>query len=123
MPCPNSARKRSKTMAFRLTPEEHAVLCERIALSGLERQEYIYRKLMDMEVVVKPSVRVHKALKESMAGIYQQLLRIRIGGSLSDQMESVIRMLAEEFSELKPAVEEAQIDKENESMWNMERGN
>ncbi|WP_297630201.1 hypothetical protein [uncultured Slackia sp.] len=110
-------------MAFRLTPEEHAVLCERIALSGLERQEYIYRKLMDMEVVVKPSVRVHKALKESIAGIYQQLLRIRIGGSLSDQMESVIRMLAEEFSELKPAVEEAQIDKENESMWNMERGN
>lgn len=70
MPCPNSVRKRSKTMAFRLTPEEHAVLCERIALSGLDRQEHIYRKLMDMEVVVKPSVRVHKALSKSMAGIY-----------------------------------------------------
>ena len=69
MPCPNSARKRSKTMAFRLTPEEHAILCERIALSGLDCQEYIYRKLMDMEVVVKPSVRVHKSPKESMAGI------------------------------------------------------
>lgn len=67
MPCPNSARKRSKTMAFRLTPGEHAILCERIALSGLDRQEYIYRKLMDMEVVVQPSVRVHKALKDSMA--------------------------------------------------------
>ncbi len=121
MPCPNSASKRSNTMAFRLTPEEHVILCERIALSGLDRQEYIYRKLMDMEVVVKPSVRVHKALGESMAGIYQQLLRIRADGSLSNQMESVIRMLAEEFSELKPAAEEAQIDQENESMWNMER--
>lgn len=40
-------------MAFRLTPEEHAIPCERIALSGLDRQEYIYRKLMDMEVVVQ----------------------------------------------------------------------
>ena len=97
MPCPNSARKRSKTMAFRLTPEEHAILCERIALSGLDRQEYIYRKLMDMEVVVKPSVRVHKALKESMAGIYQQLLRIRAEGVLSEQMEIVIKMLADEY--------------------------
>lgn len=119
MPCPNSARKRSKTMAFRLTPEEHAILCERIALSGLDRQEYIYRKLMDMEVVVQPSVRVHKALKDSMAQIYQQLLRIRAGGSLSSDMEAVIRMLAKEFRDLEPAEEEAQVDQENQSMWNL----
>lgn len=122
MPCPNSARKRNKTMAFRLTPEEHALLCERIALSGLNRQEYIYRKLMDMDVVVKPSARVHKALKESMAGIYQQLLRIRAGGTLSVQMEAVIEMLAEEFGELGPATEESEIDKEAKSIWNLERG-
>ena len=116
MPCPNSARKRNKTMAFRLTPEEHALLCERIAISGLNRQEYIYRKLMDMEVVVQPSVRVHKALKESMGRIYQQLLRIRAGGALSDQMEAVIEMLAEEFRELGPATEESEIDKEAKSI-------
>lgn len=122
MPCPNSARKRSKTMAFRLTPEEYAVLCERINLSGLNRQEYIYRKLMDMEVVVKPSARVHKALQDSMAKIYQQLLRIRTGGALSDQMEAVIEMLAVEFSELRPATEESEIDKEAKSIWSLERG-
>lgn len=121
MPCPNSARKRNKTMAFRLTPEEHALLCERIALSGLSRQEYIYRKLMDMDVVVKPSARVHKALKDSMARIYQQLLRIRVGGALGDQTEAVIKMLAEEFSELDSATEESEIDKETKSIWNLER--
>lgn len=121
MPCPNSARKRNKTMAFRLTPEEHALLCERIALSGLNRQEYIYRKLMDMDVVVKPSTKVHKALKESMAKIYQQLLRIRAGGTLSDQMEAVIEMLVEEFTELKIPCEEAQVDQENSHIWNLER--
>lgn len=121
MPCPNSARKRNKTMAFRLTPEEHALLCERITISGLNRQEYIYRKLMDMEVVVKPSVRVHKALKESMGRIYQQLLRIRAGGTLSGQMETVIEILAEEFSELGPATEESEIDKETKNIWNLTR--
>lgn len=108
-------------MAFRLTLEEYAVLCERISLSGLNRQEYIYRKLMDMEVVVKPSARVHKALKESMVGIYQQLLRIRTGGVLSDEMEAIIQMLAEEFCDLKPVVGEAKIDQENRSVWNLER--
>lgn len=109
-------------MAFRLTPEEHALLCERIALSGLSRQEYIYRKLMDMEeVIVKPSARVHKALKDSMARIYQQLLRVRAGGVLSNQTEAVIEMLTEEFSELGPATEESEIDKETKSIWNLER--
>ena len=121
MPCPNSARKRNKTMAFRLTPEEHALLCERIALSGLSRQEYIHRKLMDMEVIVKPPARVHKALKDSMARIYQQLLRVRAGGVLSNQMEAVIEMLTEEFRELGPATEESEIDKETKSIWNLER--
>lgn len=109
-------------MAFRLTPEEHALLCERIALSGLNRQEYICRKLMDMDVVVKPSARVHKALKESMGRIYQQLLRIRTGGALSDQMVAVIEMIAVEFSELGPATEESEIDKEAKSIWSLERG-
>lgn len=28
MPCEDSARKRSKTMAFRRTPEEHKLICE-----------------------------------------------------------------------------------------------
>ena len=72
-------------------------------------------------MVVKPSVRVHKALSESMAAIYQQLLRIRTEGALSDEMEAVIKMLVEEFCDLRPAVEEAKIDQENESVWNLER--
>lgn len=121
MPGLNRDRTCPKTMAFRLTEEEHKLLCRKIEISGLTRQEYILDKLLDMEVVVKPSVRVHKALEKSMADIYQQLLRIRAGGALSDRMESVIQMLAEEFHDLKPAAEEAQVDKENESLWNLER--
>ena len=41
MPCENSARKRSKTMAFRCTPEEHKLICEMAAWSGMSRQDYI----------------------------------------------------------------------------------
>ncbi len=75
----------------------------------------------DEEVVVQPSVRVHKALKDSMAQIYQQLLRIRARDNLDAEMEAVIQMLAEEFNDLKPAEEETRGDQENQRMWNLER--
>ena len=60
MPCENSARKRSKTMAFRYTPEEHKLICEMAAWSGMLRQDYIIAKLTDTQVEVKPSVSVRR---------------------------------------------------------------
>ncbi|WP_417137382.1 plasmid mobilization protein [Paratractidigestivibacter faecalis] len=46
MPCENSARKRSKTMAFLCTPEERKLICEMVAWSGMSRQDYIIAKLV-----------------------------------------------------------------------------
>ena len=40
MPCENSARKRSKTMAFRCTPEEYELIANMAAWSGMSRQDY-----------------------------------------------------------------------------------
>ena len=71
MPCEGSARKRSKTMAFRCTPEEHKLICEMAAWSGMLRQDYIIAKLTDTQVEVKTSVSVQKALKGSMAELGQ----------------------------------------------------
>lgn len=56
-----------KTMAFRCTPEEHELICEMAAWSGMRRQDYIIAKLTDTQVEVRPSVSVQKALKDSMA--------------------------------------------------------
>ena len=66
MPCDNSARRRSKTMAFRCTPEERKLICDMAAWSGMSRQDYIIAKLTDTQVEVRPSVSVQKALKDSM---------------------------------------------------------
>ena len=67
MPCENSARKRSKTMAFRCTPEEHKLICEMAAWSGMNRQDYIIAKLTDTQVEVRPSVSVQKESFPAMA--------------------------------------------------------
>lgn len=86
MPCENSARKRSKTMAFRCTPEEHKLICEMAAWSGMNRQDYIIAKLTDTQVEVRPSVSVQKALKDSMAELAKE---IRLAASYSELSESL----------------------------------
>lgn len=47
MPRENNARKCSKTMTFRCTSEEHKLICEMAAWSGMSRQDYIIAKLTD----------------------------------------------------------------------------
>ena len=86
MPCENSARKRNKTMAFRCTPEEHKLICDMAAWSGMNRQDYIIAKLTDTQVVVKPSVGVQKALKDSMAEL-ELAKEVRLAGSYGELME------------------------------------
>ena len=122
MPCPNSARKRSKTMAFRVSPEEYEQITNLAKLSGMDKQDFIMAKLMDHEIVVRPSTRVYKALKDAMAEIYQQLLRIRAGGELDASMKEAIGLLAKFFDGLAPAADAtSNIDREYESVWDLER--
>lgn len=71
MPCENSARKRSKTMAFRCTPEERKLICEMAAWSGMNRQDYIIAKLTDTQVEVRPSVSVQSEYKNRAESLAQ----------------------------------------------------
>ena len=87
MPCENSARKRSKTMAFRCTPEEHKLICEMAAWSGMNRQDYIIAKLTNTQVEVKPSVSVQKALKDSMAELTKEVDLAASYGELSESLQ------------------------------------
>lgn len=79
-------RFRSITVAFRVSPEEQKELNRAIALSGLPKQEYCYRKCMEREVVVQPSPRVYKALKTQMEFILNELQRIDVGGSIEPEL-------------------------------------
>lgn len=97
MPCENSARKRSKTMAFRCTPEEHKLICEMAAWSGMSRQDYIIAKLTDTEVEVRPSVSVRKALKDSMAELVKEVHLAASYGELSESLQQRIELVMRFF--------------------------
>ena len=46
-------RWRNRTVGFRVSEEEAKMIDHMVALSGLTKQEYILRKLMDWEVTVQ----------------------------------------------------------------------
>lgn len=113
MPCENSARKRSKTMAFRCTPEEHKLICEMAAWSGMLRQDYIIAKLTDTEVEVRPSVSMQKALKDSMVELAKEVKLAAFYGELSDSLQQRLELVMRLFLALSepidaPAEEEPQ---------------
>lgn len=113
MPCENSARKRSKTMTFRCTPEEHKLICEMAAWSGMLRQDYIIAKLTDTEVEVRPSVSMQKALKDSMAELAKEVKLAASYGELSESLQQRIELVMRLFLALSepidaPAEEEPQ---------------
>ena len=97
MPCENSARKRSKTMAFRCTPEERKLICEMAAWSGMSRQDYIIAKLTDTQVEVRPSVSVQKALKDSMAELAKEVRLAASYGELSESLQQRLGLVMRFF--------------------------
>ena len=97
MPCENSARKRSKTMAFRCTPEEHRLICEMAAWSGMLRQDYIIAKLTDTQVEVRPSVSAQKALKNSMAELAKEVHLAASYGELSESLQQRLELVMRFF--------------------------
>lgn len=115
MPCENSARKRSKTMAFRCTPEEHKLICEMAAWSGMNRQDYIVAKLTDNQVEVRPSVSVQKALKDSMAELAKEVRLAASYGELSESLQQRVELVMGLFLALGGPVDPLSIDKSMKS--------
>lgn len=88
-------RIRNKTVAFRVSPEEDALIESAVRMSGLTKQDYITRRLTDMPVVVQGNPRVFKGLRLEMRAILTELQRLDAGSRLDQDLLSRIRMLTE----------------------------
>ena len=87
-------RWRNKTVAFRVSEEEAKLLDDLVALSGLTKQEYIMRRLLNREVVVQGNPRVYKALKNQMERIYDELKRLEKRSGENDEMLYTLQVIA-----------------------------
>ena len=92
MDCCN--RWRSRTVSFRMSPEEDALLDSMVRLSGMTKQDYIIRRLLERDVVVQGNPRVYKALRDQLAAVLDELRRIEAGQGVNDGLLDTIQMIA-----------------------------
>lgn len=86
-------RFRNITVGFRVSPEEHKQINIAVALSGLSKQEYCYRKCTNRDVVVQGNPKVYKALKTQLVIVLDELNRIKAGGNVCDDLLDNIKLI------------------------------
>ena len=90
----SKGRFRSRTIGFRVSPEENELINKAVALSGLPKQEYCYRRCLNQDVVVQGNPRVYKALRNELAAVLEELGRIEAGNGVDGELLDTIRLIA-----------------------------
>lgn len=90
----NKNRWRSKSVGFRVSPEEWEQINKLVAISGIQKQEYIINRVLQTDVVVNGNPRTYKALRGELQNVYEQLLRLEKLGEKSSEWLDLIRYIA-----------------------------
>ena len=93
-------RWRNVIVSFRMSPDERDDLNVRVKLSGLTKQDYVIKRLLEREVIVIPSSRLYKAMREQMTEILSELKRIENGKSVNGDLLAVIETVAKTYNGL-----------------------
>ena len=86
-------RFRNITVGFRVSPEENELINAAVALSGLPKQEYCYRRCLERDIVVQGNPRVYKALRDQLAAVLTELQRIENAGGITDELLELIELI------------------------------
>ena len=72
----NKNRFRSKTVGFRVSPEEWEQFEIAVKLSGMCKQDYLMNRISERDIVVQGNPRVYKALRDKLSDVLAELKRI-----------------------------------------------
>ena len=88
------SRWRNRNVGFRVSEEEAKLLDNLVELSGLAKQDYILRRLLNREVVIQGNPKVFKALKHQMTQIYEELKRLETVSGDNEELLITTQMVA-----------------------------
>lgn len=93
-------RMRSKTVAFRMSPEETDLLQRYADMSGMTKQDYLISRVLQREVTVIPNKRMQLYMEENMLHVFKELRRLDAGQVLPQDLSELVGMLAGIFAAL-----------------------
>ena len=94
-------RFRNITVGFRVSPEENEQINIAVALSGLPKQEYCYRRCLNRDIVVQGNPKVYKALRTQLAAVLDELKRIKTAGEIRDELMNNIELITQTLDGMK----------------------
>ena len=79
-------------VGFRVS-EEAEMINRMVALSGLSKQDYILRKLLNWQVVVQGNPKVYKALKKELNCVLDELKRLEVCSGQNEELLQTIQII------------------------------
>lgn len=95
---PNINRKRNKILNFRVSEEEYDVICKKIELSGLKKQDYFISMLSNTMINIVPDYRLADSISKE---IFQLAKVIKKYGKLDGENSDILLYVLEIYEQLK----------------------
>ena len=97
----SKGRWRNRLVGFRVSEEEAEMINRMVALSGLSKQDYILRKLLNWQVVVQGNPKVYKALKKELNCVLDELNRLEVCSGQNEELLQTIQIISLTLNDMK----------------------
>lgn len=90
-------RKRTIIVNFRMSPQEKSLLEEKIALSGLNKQDYMIQMSLNHSVEVFGNIRVFDELKEKLRVLEEYFENVNLDCDMDENKLELLAYILEMF--------------------------
>jgi hypothetical protein len=96
-------RFRSVNVSFRVSPEEGKLLNSLVKISGMTKQDYITEALLSNQIIIQPTSRTYKAIKDELSTVISELKRIEAGQNVDVDLLDLLSRITSAIDSLKEA--------------------
>ena len=96
-------RFRSVNVSFRVSPEEGKLLNSLVKISGMTKQDYITEALLSNQIIIQPTSRTYKAIKDELSAVISEMKRIEAGQNVDVDLLDLLSRITSAIDKLKEA--------------------
>ena len=96
-------RFRSVNVQLRVSPEEGKLLNSLVKISGMTKQDYITEALLSNQIIIQPTSRTYKAIKDELSVVISELKRIEAGQNVDVDLLDLLSRITSAIDTLKEA--------------------